>query len=190
MWHGGCHVELLLGNPWFHSLEESNKFSFIATKLACKNDGGGGSQGCVQVASADSCRKRGIEADCSRLKPGARGEHLTSQLSWAAVWLLVTCGSPVYLVVNDELSHCVLWPLTIRLVGSAVFSTWWVVLLIGSWCYSREWVWNLRAKLLCCFREVKCKQGFTTGIWYYLYNALGLTVSMCISSLMVSKSNG
>ena len=144
------------------------------------------------MTSADSCRKRGIEADCSRLKPRAGGEHLTSQLSWAAAWLLVTCGSPVYLVV-DELSPCVLWPLMIRLAGSVFFLfflTWWVVLLIGSWCYSREWVWNLRAKLLYYFKEVKCKQGFTTGIWYYLYNALGLTVSMCISSLMVSKSNG
>ena len=42
--------------------------------------------------------------------------------------------------------------------------------------------------MLHCFGEVKCKQGFTTGIWYYLYNALGLTVSMCISGLMVSAS--
>ena len=23
--------------------------------------------------------------------------------------------------------------------------------------------------MLYCFLEVKCKQGFTTGIWYYLY---------------------
>ena len=23
--------------------------------------------------------------------------------------------------------------------------------------------------MLYCFGEVKCKQGFTTGIWYYLY---------------------
>ena len=41
--------------------------------------------------------------------------------------------------------------------------------------------------MLYCFGEVKCKQGFTTGIRYYLYNALGLTVSMCISGLMVSE---
>ena len=31
-------------------------FSFIATKLACKNNGGGGSRGYVQVASADYFR--------------------------------------------------------------------------------------------------------------------------------------
>ena len=30
-------------------------------KLACRNDGGGGSQGYVQVTSADFCRKREIE---------------------------------------------------------------------------------------------------------------------------------
>ena len=36
-----------------------------------KTMGGGGSRGCAQVASADSCKMRGIVADCSRLKPGA-----------------------------------------------------------------------------------------------------------------------
>ena len=30
--------------------------------------------------------------------PGVRGEHLTSQLSWVAAWLLVTRVFPVYLV--------------------------------------------------------------------------------------------
>ena len=66
------------------SKELVNIFSFTAMKLACKNDGGGGSQGCVQVASADFCRMRGIEADRSQLRPGPREEHLTSQLSWVA----------------------------------------------------------------------------------------------------------
>ena len=42
--------------------------------------------------------------------------------------------------------------------------------------------------MLHCFRKVKRKQGFTTGLWYYLYNALGLTGSMCISVLLVSES--
>ena len=64
--------------------EEPNIFSLIATKFAGKKDGGGGSRGCVQVASADSCRMIGIEADCSRLKPRVQGEHLTSQFSCAA----------------------------------------------------------------------------------------------------------
>ena len=30
-------------------------------KLVCKNNGGGGSRGYVQVTSADSCRMRGME---------------------------------------------------------------------------------------------------------------------------------
>ena len=37
-----------------------------------------------------------------RLNLGAGGEHLTSQLSWIAAWLLVTRVCPVYLV--DELA--------------------------------------------------------------------------------------
>ena len=40
--------------------------------------------------------------------------------------------------------------------------------------------------MLYCFREVKCRQGFTTGTWYYLYNYLGVTINMCISGLMDS----
>ena len=92
-------------------------FSFIARKLACKNYGRGGLRGCVQVVSADSCQMREIDSDCSRLKPGVRGEHLTSKLSWAATSLLVTCSSRIYLVV-DELRPCVLWSLMIGLRGS------------------------------------------------------------------------
>ena len=33
-----------------------------------------------------------------RLNPGTQGEHLTSQLSWVAAWLLVARVCPVYLV--------------------------------------------------------------------------------------------
>ena len=40
---------------------------------------------------------------------------ITSQLSWEAAWLLVKCGSPVYLVV-DELRPCALWLLMIGLI--------------------------------------------------------------------------
>ena len=68
--------------------------------------------------SADSCRMRRIETNYSRLKPGPRRGHVTNQLSWATAWLLVTCGSSDYLVVN-ELRPCILWPL---MMG-------WVVLL-------------------------------------------------------------
>ena len=39
--------------------------------------------------------------------------------------------------------------------------------------------------MLNCFREVKCKQGFTTDL---RPNVLGLTVRMYISGLMDSKS--
>ena len=36
---------------------------------------------------------------------------------------------------------------------------------LGSWSYSKEWVWNLGARsMLHCFREVKCQQGDTPGI--------------------------
>ena len=37
-------------------------------------------------------------ASCSRLNPGARGEHLAIQLSWMAPWLLVKRVCPVHLV--------------------------------------------------------------------------------------------
>ena len=53
-----------------------------------------------------------ISCELLRLDSEMWGEHLTSQLPWAAAWLLVTCGSPVYLVVA-EFSTCVLWPLMI-----------------------------------------------------------------------------
>ena len=114
------------GSPgWIPQRSQINS-PFLPTKLAFKNDGGGRSRSCVEVTSADSCRMREIEADCSRLKPWVQGEHLTNQPSWEAVWLLVTCGSPVYLVVND-LRPCVVWSLMIWLGGSVeVFLTWWL----------------------------------------------------------------
>ena len=38
---------------------------------------------------------------------------------------------------------------------------------LGSWSYSKEWVWNLGTKsMLYCIREVKCQQGDTPGISY------------------------
>ena len=60
------------------------------------------------------------------------------------------CGSPC---LWDKFSPCVLWPLMIidwANSGSVdYFFIWWVnfYLIKGSWCYSREWVWNLRTKL-------------------------------------------
>ena len=70
---------------------------------------------------------------------------------WAVAWLLVTYGSTVYLVV-DELRPCVLWPLMndcTRWFCWRFFDMVSMVLLIGSWSYSREWVWYLRTKLCC-----------------------------------------
>ena len=67
-----------------------------------------------------------------RLNPGARGEHLTSQLTWEAAWLLVTRIFPIYLA--DEFSPCVLWLLMIELMVvlfdaflmvSMVLLLWW-----------------------------------------------------------------
>ena len=59
--HGGHDVKLPLQKPWFDSSVEPNLFSLIARKLACRNNGGGKSQGYVQVTSTDSCRMREIE---------------------------------------------------------------------------------------------------------------------------------
>ena len=82
-----------------------------------KTMGGGGSRGCAQVASADSCKMRGIVADCSRLKPGAsRQPAFMASCQTIASHMPVTCGIPVYLVL-DELRPCVLWPLMIGLGG-------------------------------------------------------------------------
>ena len=87
------------------------------------------------------------------LNPGAREEHLASQLSWLAVWLWVTRACAVYLV--DELvlvSLCVLCPimvglmvilLTVFFFASSGFSS------MGSWCYSREGIWKSRTKFCC-----------------------------------------
>ena len=68
-----------------------------------------------------------------RLNPGAWGEHLTSQLSWATAWLLVTCANSVYLVV-DEFSPCVLRSLMIGLMVLVLIFVHMVsmILLIGS----------------------------------------------------------
>ena len=52
------------------------------------------------------------------------GEHLTSQLSLAATWLLVTSVSPVCLV--DYFSPCALWPLKFGLMLVLfTFFGWW-----------------------------------------------------------------
>ena len=37
------------------------------------------------------------------------------------------------------------------------------------------------------FREVKCLQGITTGVWYWVYNVSGQSIWLYISGLMDSK---
>ena len=122
-----------------------------------------------------------------RLISRAWGEHLTSQLSWAAAWLLVTCISPIYLVV-DEFSPCVLWPLMIGLmvVMLTFFHMVSMVLLTGSWRYSREWVWNLRTKLRCT-ASGKWNVNRVSLQGFDISYVLVLTVYICISGLMDSK---
>ena len=82
--------------------------------------------------------------------------------NWKALIILASRGcnldfvflgrnSTVYLVV-DELRPCVLWA---RWFCWRFFGMVSMVLLIGSWCYSREWVWNLRTKL----------RGIASGKW-------------------------
>ena len=86
------------------------------------------------------------------LNPGARGEHLTSQFSWVAAWLLVTHVCFFYLVeelvlvfyVPLWLGWCIMVVLLMfYLHGEYGYSS------VGSYCYSREWLWNTRAKIGC-----------------------------------------
>ena len=102
-----------------------------------------------------------------RQNPRARGEHITSQLSWATAWLLVKRVYSFHVV--DELN--VFKPLMTGLMvvllmlfldGEYGFTSMW------SWCYSRECVWNLRIRL-CCIASAKWNvsrvalQGFDIG---------------------------
>ena len=60
---------------------------------------------------------------------------------------------------------------------------------MGSWCYSREWVWNLRTKLCCIasgkwnFSRVSLQE---LGI---MYNVLGLLEWTRVSGGMLNKSD-
>ena len=66
----------------------------------------------------------GLNLEVALAKSRVWWEHVTSQLPWAAAWLLVTCGSPACLVVA-EFSTCVLWPLMIGLmVVLLTFFSW------------------------------------------------------------------
>ena len=85
-----------------------------------------------------------------RLNPRMWMEHLTSQLSWTAAWLLLTCGNPAYLVV-DELWPCVLWLLIIVLMEVLLTIFWHreYGFTYRELMLSGEWVWGLRKKVSC-----------------------------------------
>ena len=62
----------------------------------------------------------------SQLNPGVRGEHLTSQFSWVATWLLVTRVWPVYLVEKVVLVfYAALWLDWCIIVVLLAFLAWW-----------------------------------------------------------------
>ena len=48
---------------------------------------------------------------------------------------------------------------------------------LGSWSYSKEWVWNLGTRrMLHYFREVKCQLCDSSGIWYQQNNSNRITL--------------
>ena len=136
------------------------------------------------------------------LNPGARGKHLTSQLSWVVAW------SHTCLPCLPSGRTLLFWS------DLFVVGRWWAgegrrVVSWESGKDGRVVRWQGRKSgrvvrwqggrslvlfegggqiMLYCFREVESNQGFTTGTWYYLYNGLGVTTNMCISGLMVSAS--
>ena len=89
------------------------------------------------------------------LNPGVWGEHLTSQFSWVAVWLLVTGVCHVYLIEELIVSPCVLCPHKIVLMhnGGSVDVSFlhgdFGYSSVGSYCYSREWFWNSKTEICC-----------------------------------------
>ena len=105
-----------------------------------------------------------VDADCFGQIPEHEGASQQPALMGSCLTMeshmeshAVTCGSPVYLVVDESRPRpCVLWPLMIglMLVLLTFFDMVSMVFSIVSWCYSREWVWNLRTKL-CCIASVK-----------------------------------
>ena len=57
-----------------------------------------------------------------------------------------------------------------------------VLLRLGVGCTLQS-VNDLRAKLLHSFREVKCNQDYTPGIFHEVYKILGLPILITVSSL-------
>ena len=134
---------------------------------------------CMEFVTADRCFKEVLEpwSDCKKsylwsywllpLIPRASGEHLTSQLSWVAAWLLVTDVFPVHLVGELVLVFCS--PLSLGLSWFCWrFFDWsiWFYFYGELMLFYRMGMEFKDKTMLYCFREVKCWQCITTGVWY------------------------
>ena len=105
--------------------------------------------------------------------PRVWGGHLTSQLSWIAAWLLVTCVLCPFWANGGSADVS-------SMHSESGFSS------MGSWCYCREWLWNSRTKLCwITFGEWNAsrvlQQDLILGIFFGL-------ITIYFSGLMVGKS--
>ena len=113
-------------------------------------------------------------ADCSRLNVEARWDHLTSQLTWVAVWLffkrvcpvhLVYKWSPVFHALYDWANMVVLLMFFLGIM-SMVLVPWELVLF----CVMGV---EFKVEIMSNYsRGVKWHQGVTAGIWFFLHNVL------------------
>ena len=137
MQHGACDVEAPPWKPWFDSAEEPNILSLLATKLACKTSvrwllQNGGNWGRLLTAKTRNARGASHQP--------AFMNCLTTSHMWylclrSSRWVKALCSMTPY----D-------WP---RWFCWRFWDMVSMVLLIGSWCYSWQWVWNVMTKLCC-----------------------------------------
>ena len=106
--------------------------------------------------------------------------RLSTGLVWAkrregAVWFSV-CGAPLDDWVNggyvDVLFKC----------GECGFRS------LGSWSYSKEWVKLGTKSMWHCYREIKCQQGDTPGIYYQVEIVVAEPHFLRVCDLMVSAT--
>ena len=105
-----------------------------------------------------------ISCGLLRLNPRVWREHLTSQLPQTISHMPIS----LVCIVVDDFSPCVLWSMMIGLMLillkfflHGVYGITYGELLLF-WRMSIEFKDRI---MLHCFREVKCKQGITAGIW-------------------------
>ena len=76
--------------------------------------------------------------------------------------------------------------------GGSVDAFFWHGIVVSGLCqcYSREWVWNSRKKIVLggC-REGYCEYGSATGILCWVYDVLGELYPIHLGGLMGSKSD-